>query len=89
MFITKKGDEVSASQSNNTIQKRLNKYSKEYELKNISPHALRRGFAKSLLDKGVRITDISLALGHSNLAVTSQYLHIDKNEVADNLRKFI
>ncbi|WP_041107149.1 tyrosine-type recombinase/integrase [Bacillus safensis] len=89
VFITKKGDAVSATQSNNTIQKRLNKYSKEYALKNISPHSLRRGFAKSLLDKGARITDISLALGHSNLAVTSQYLHIDKNEVADNLRKFI
>ncbi|MFP3878984.1 tyrosine-type recombinase/integrase [Bacillus paralicheniformis] len=89
VFITRNGKKVSATQSNNNIQKRLNKYAKEYGLKNISPHALRRGFAKSLLDKGARITDISRALGHSNLAVTSMYLHIDKNEVADNLRRFL
>ncbi|MFC1287822.1 tyrosine-type recombinase/integrase [Bacillus paralicheniformis] len=89
VFITRNGKKVSATQSNNNIQKRLNKYAKEYGLKNISPHALRRGFAKSLLDKGARITDISRALGHSNLAVTSIYLHIDKNEIAENLRKYL
>ncbi|MFV8830575.1 tyrosine-type recombinase/integrase [Alkalihalobacterium sp. APHAB7] len=89
VFITKKGGIIATGQSHNNIQKRLNKYAKEYGLKNISPHALRRGFAKSLLDKGANITDISKALGHSNLAVTTQYLHIDKEEVAENLRRFL
>ncbi|NMH69920.1 site-specific integrase [Bacillus sp. RO3] len=89
VFITKQGSKVAKGQSHNNIQKRLNKYAKEYGLKNINPHALRRGFAKSLLNKGAHITDISRALGHSNLAVTTQYLHVDKEEVADNLRKYL
>ncbi|MDQ0174464.1 tyrosine-type recombinase/integrase [Bacillus chungangensis] len=89
VFITKQGGIIATSPSNNNIQKRLNKYAKQYGLKNINPHALRRGFAKSLLEKGAKITDISRALGHSNLAVTSQYLHLDKEEVAENLRKYL
>jgi site-specific recombinase XerD len=89
VFITKQGGIISNSPSHNNIQKRLNKYAKSYGLKNINPHALRRGFAKSLLDKGANITDISRALGHSNLAVTSKYLHLDKEEVAENLRKYL
>lgn len=89
VFITKQGGIIATSQTHNNIQKRLNKYAKEYGLKNINPHALRRGFAKSLLEKGANIAHISKALGHSNLAVTSQYLHLDKEEVVENLRKFL
>ncbi|MFD2213745.1 tyrosine-type recombinase/integrase [Metabacillus endolithicus] len=89
VFITKQGSIIATSQTHNNIQKRLNKYAKEYGLKNINPHALRRGFAKNLLEKGANIAEISKALGHSNLAVTSQYLHLDKEEIAENLRKFL
>ncbi|MBT2658359.1 site-specific integrase [Bacillus sp. ISL-18] len=89
VFITKQGGVISNSPTHNNIQKRLNKYSKEFGLRNINPHALRRGFAKSLLIKGANIAEISKALGHSNLAVTTQYLHLDKEEVAENLRKYL
>ena len=89
VFITRRGRIIATGPSNNNIQKRLNKYSKMYGLKNINPHALRRGFAKNLLEKGANITEISKALGHSNLAVTTQYLHLDKEEVAENLRRFL
>jgi site-specific recombinase XerD len=89
VFITKTGDFISNGATNNNISKKLNKYSKQYGIKNISPHALRRGFAKNLYNKGANIALISRALGHSNIAVTSQYLHIDKNEIADSLRSFL
>ena len=89
LFITKNGGPVTTSLSNNNIQKRLNKYAKEYGLKNINPHALRRGFAKKLLDKGANVAVISRALGHSDIAVTSRYLHLDKEEVAESLRKYL
>ncbi|WP_326140189.1 tyrosine-type recombinase/integrase [Bacillus swezeyi] len=46
VFITKYGNQIAAGPSNNNIQKRLNRYAREYGLKNINPHALRRGFAK-------------------------------------------
>ncbi|MEK4973565.1 site-specific integrase [Niallia sp. FSL R7-0648] len=89
VFITNRGTITATSPSNNNIQKRLNKYAKEYGLRNINPHALRRGFAKSLLDKGANIAVISNALGHSDLGVTSRYLHLDKEEVAEKLRRFL
>jgi integrase/recombinase XerD len=89
IFITKYGDVISTSPTHNNIQKRLNKYSKMYGLKNINPHALRRGFAKSLLDKGANVAVISKALGHSDLSVTTKYLHLDVDEVANNLRSYL
>lgn len=89
LFITKYGDVVANSATHNNIQKRLNKYSKMYGLKNINPHALRRGFAKSLLNKGANVAVISKALGHSNLSVTTQYLYLDVDEVALSLRSFL
>lgn len=89
VFITKQGGIIATSHTHNNISKRLNKYANEYGLKNINPHALRRGFAKSLLDKGANIVEISKALGHSNIAVTTKYLHLDNVEVAENLRKYL
>ena len=89
VFITKAGTTVQNSPTNNNIIKRLGKYAKQYGLKNINPHALRRGFAKNLLGKGANIALISKALGHSDLAVTTRYLHLDKEEVADTLRGYL
>ncbi|MEH6922664.1 site-specific integrase [Bacillus altitudinis] len=89
VFITKYGDAIATSPTHNNIQKRLNKYSRMYGLKNINPHALRRGFAKSLLDKGANVAVISKALGHSDISVTTKYLHLDVDEVVNNLRSYL
>ncbi|WP_326164424.1 site-specific integrase [Bacillus haynesii] len=89
VLITKYGNQLATGPSHSNIQKRLNRYARVYGLKNINPHALRRGFAKSLLEKGANLTDISRALGHSDLSVTTKYLYLDKNEVAENLRRFL
>lgn len=89
VFITHKGTSLNTKSTNNAISKRLNKYSKEFGLENINPHAIRRAYAKNLLNKGADIVLISKALGHSNLAVTTQYLDLDINEVSDNLRGFL
>lgn len=89
VFITKNGKPIQKSHSTNNIQKRLHKYATDYGLKNINPHALRRGFAKNLLDKGANIALISKALAHSDVAVTTRYLHIDKEEAEKSLRKYL
>ncbi|MGH1158390.1 site-specific integrase [Bacillus mycoides] len=89
LFITKSGGSVVTSPTNNTITKRMTKHAKEYGLKNINPHAIRRGFAKNLLKKGANVALISKALGHSDISVTTRYLHLDKNEVAESLRNFL
>ncbi|MCS0788233.1 site-specific integrase [Cytobacillus firmus] len=90
VFITQNGLAMHTSKSSNcAISKQLNKYSKRYSLKNINAHAIRRAYAKNLLDRGASIALISKALGHSDLAVTTQYLDLDIEEVASNLRDFL
>ncbi|KIL20593.1 MULTISPECIES: tyrosine-type recombinase/integrase [Bacillus] len=89
LFIGYKGTSLNTKLTNNAISKQLNKYAKKYNLQNINPHALRTGYAKSLLDKGANLALISKALGHSNLAVTTQYLDLDVEEVVDNLREYL
>lgn len=88
VFINQRGNSIK-NQSTNAITKQLAKYSKKYGLKNINPHAIRRGFAKNLLNRGASVALISKALGHSNLDVTTQYLSLDIDEIADSLRDYL
>lgn len=90
VFITQNGKGINKSDSsNNAISKQLTKYSRTYGLKHINAHALRRAFAKNLLDKGANVALISKALGHADLATTKQYLDISKEEVAQCLRDYL
>jgi len=41
----------------------------------ISFHSLRHGYATKLLDEGVAISTVRDLLGHSNISITSTYLH--------------
>ncbi|MER2008973.1 MAG: site-specific integrase [Psychrobacillus sp.] len=89
VFISNVGTALNTRSTNNAISKQLTKYSKKYGLENINAHAIRRAYAKNLLNKGASIALISKALGHSNLEVTTQYLDLDVEEVATNLRDFL
>ena len=90
VFITQNGLAMSTTKSSNcAISKQLNKYSKRFGLENINPHAIRRAFAKNLLDKGASVPLISKALGHSDLAVTTQYLDLSIEEVSNSLKQFL
>lgn len=56
----------------------------------IHPHLLRHMFATRMLEKGARIQDVSIMLGHSNIATTQIYAHTsDKflKEVYDKCMK--
>ena len=90
IIITQNGLPINNSKtSNNAISKQLNKYSKRFGLEDINAHAIRRGYAKKLLDAGASIAIISKALGHSDLGVTTQYLDLDVEEVATSLRDYL
>lgn len=90
VFISRLGDNLVNTKSNtNAISKALSKYAKNLGLKNINAHAIRRAYAKNLLNKGANVAIISKALGHSSLAVTTEYLHLDLGEVSDKLRDYL
>ncbi|MGY3189728.1 tyrosine-type recombinase/integrase [Lysinibacillus sp. TE18511] len=89
LFITVNGQTVMGKATSNSIAKQLYKYSKRYNLPNINAHSIRRAYAKGLLDKGASVALISKALGHSSLDVTTQYLDLEVNEVAENLRDYL
>jgi integrase/recombinase XerC len=53
----------------------------------INPHVLRHSFATRLIEAGVPIHDVQRALGHSSLATTQRYLHVNDDKLADKLRQ--
>ncbi|MEK8199129.1 tyrosine-type recombinase/integrase [Lysinibacillus sp. FSL M8-0134] len=89
LFISTRGTSLNTKSTNNAISKQLTKYAKRFNLENINAHAIRRAYAKNLHDKGASIAIISKALGHSDLAVTTQYLDLDVEEVARDLREYL
>jgi len=47
----------------------------------IHPHSIRHYYATELLKKGVNVKIVQLLLGHSNVKVTSRYLHMLENDI--------
>lgn len=89
IFITMEGTSVQKSDKSNAIRRRLGTYSKDFDIPNLNPHALRRGFATNLLRKGASVALISKALSHADLETTSRYLYLDSTEAANELRSYL
>lgn len=87
ILVSKDGHGLQQVVKSNVIQKRLYNYSAMYGLKNISPHAIRRAYARNLYDRGASLPVISKALGHQDFKVTAKYLNISNEELIDSLRK--
>jgi site-specific recombinase XerD len=56
------------------------------ELVPINPHVLRHSYATRLINAGVPIHDVARALGHSSIATTQVYLHVNDAKLAEKLR---
>jgi integrase/recombinase XerD len=75
-FATVSTGKVSSTYINRCLHEAVGKLGWE---KDISAHVLRHSFGTNLLEKGASVVSIQKLLGHSNLAVTSRYLHQDMN----------
>ena len=62
------------------VQQKLRKLAKRNGLK-VHPHMLRHGFAMNMLARGADITDVKTMLGHSYLATTEVYTHVDPERI--------
>lgn len=78
-FANKTTGMVSGSYVNRCIQKATKELGWK---KQISSHILRHSFSTNLLIKGASLVTIQKLLGHTNLTVTSRYLHQDMESLS-------
>ena len=71
------------------VWKLVRKYSDEAGIReDVHPHVLRHCFATHLLLRGADLRVIQALLGHSNIATTEIYTHLDKKQLRDAYDSF-
>lgn len=74
LFLNTKGEPLSTFQLYQIVKRQLSKWT---TLKKRSPHILRHSFASHMLNQGADLNVIKEILGHSSLAATQVYTHLN------------
>lgn len=67
----------------------LNELGKRAGVTNVHPHRFRRTFASNLAKRGMKIEEIKLLMGHSDINTTMKYVYVDNDNVTNSYRRFI
>ena len=67
----------------------LKEISKSSGIPNIHPHRFRRTFATGLASRGMKIQDVKVLLGHTNVNTTMEYVCLDEEKTHISYRQYI
>lgn len=67
----------------------LNELGKRAGVENVHPHRFRRTFATGLANRGMKVQDIQILLGHSRIETTMTYIHQDAQKVQAEYNRYI
>jgi site-specific recombinase XerD len=70
------------------VQYLLKQLGKQAGVGNVHPHRFRRTFATDLLNRGMRIEEVMVLMGHTKIETTLIYCNIKQDNVRESYRKY-
>lgn len=70
------------------IRRMLTKLGERANVPNVHPHRFRHTMATNLIDRGMKIQEVSTILGHAKLDTTMTYVHVNQRNTENDYRRY-